>query len=326
MRLRRLTSNLSVVLLILGPLGCSELIQAETKGETGLDSSSSSSSSSTSPTGESSSTSETSVTASGGTESGTDATASTGPGTTTDPSTSTTTDPGTASDTSTGDPTTSTTTTTGPACVDEQCDLGVCIGDECGDPPSCLALHEAHGDLGDGTYTLDPDGPGGEAPIEVDCDMLEGGWSCVYFNDFEGGSEGWSKTDITTCDKKQILGGFDKLGKDTPVTRLFALYGIPHTELRLDAVLYAIDSWDKEDFRVELDGESLYSKKCNVNDGATCNHNDDLCGWPFNDGVVPFTAIGAHAAEDATLHFSASLNEGKKNESFGLDDVRVCIK
>jgi hypothetical protein len=204
--------------------------------------------------------------------------------------------------------------------------LGVCVDGECGEPPSCLALHEAHPELDDGVYTLDPDGPGGDAPVEVSCDMAEGGWSCVYFNDFEGGSEGWSKTDITTCDKKQILGGHDKLGKDTPVSRTFELFGIPHAELRLSAVLYAIDSWDNETFRVELDGEPIYSKKCDVWDAGTCNHNSDICGWSFRDGLLPFTTTAAHAAEDAVLHFSANLNEGKKNESFGLDDVRVCIK
>ena len=42
---------------------------------------------------------------------------------------------------------------------------------------SCKAYLDSGLSVGDGNYTIDPDGPGGEDPIEVYCDMTSGGYS-----------------------------------------------------------------------------------------------------------------------------------------------------
>jgi hypothetical protein len=49
------------------------------------------------------------------------------------------------------------------------------------DPVSCLAIHGTAEDRGDGLYWIDWDGPGGEAPVQVHCDMTNdgGGWTRV---------------------------------------------------------------------------------------------------------------------------------------------------
>jgi hypothetical protein len=193
-------------------------------------------------------------------------------------------------------------------------------------PASCLDILDSDPASPDGAYTIDIDGDGSEEPFEVECDMVGGGWSCVYFNDFEASSDGWSKTDITSCDGTQILGGYDKLGKDNPVSRTFDLLWIPHAELRLNFVLVAIDSWDNELFWVEIDGEAAWSKKC-AHNNSNCNQSNNLCGSGiFDDGFLPVEVIVGHDAPDVSAHFVADLDEGRKNESFGLDDVRVCVK
>jgi hypothetical protein len=50
-------------------------------------------------------------------------------------------------------------------------------------PASCFAIHTASPALPSGTYMIDPDGFGGEAPISVTCDMVTdgGGWTLVFF-------------------------------------------------------------------------------------------------------------------------------------------------
>ncbi|WP_240488871.1 fibrinogen-like YCDxxxxGGGW domain-containing protein [Labilithrix luteola] len=46
---------------------------------------------------------------------------------------------------------------------------------------SCAAIHDARPDLPDGIYSIDPDGDGPTAPVDVFCDMTNdgGGWTLV---------------------------------------------------------------------------------------------------------------------------------------------------
>jgi hypothetical protein len=50
-------------------------------------------------------------------------------------------------------------------------------------PASCAAIHAANPAMPTGTYMIDPDGIGGDAPISVTCDMGSdgGGWTIVFF-------------------------------------------------------------------------------------------------------------------------------------------------
>lgn len=50
-------------------------------------------------------------------------------------------------------------------------------------PASCSEIHTANPALPSGTYMIDPDGPGGDAPLLVTCDMMTdgGGWTIVFF-------------------------------------------------------------------------------------------------------------------------------------------------
>jgi hypothetical protein len=58
----------------------------------------------------------------------------------------------------------------------------VCEADACRTATSCAELHAQLPGLPSGTYTIDPDGAGGDAPLEVACDMVAeaGGWTIVF--------------------------------------------------------------------------------------------------------------------------------------------------
>ncbi len=68
---------------------------------------------------------------------------------------------------------------TAPCGVDEACVVGSC--EPLFHPKSCLEILNMSLSTGDGSYTIDPDGPGGAGSFDVFCDMTSagGGWTQI---------------------------------------------------------------------------------------------------------------------------------------------------
>ena len=83
------------------------------------------------------------------------------------------------------------------------CNTGVpCFGGMCGVPASCLAVQKLTPSAASGVYSIDPDGPGGAAPISTYCDMSTdgGGWTVCAQKDFAmaGPNNHMGLTELTT--------------------------------------------------------------------------------------------------------------------------------
>lgn len=63
------------------------------------------------------------------------------------------------------------------------CHAGLCAGGRCVRLPSCSAILLAGHSTGDGMYSIDPDGVGGEAAFRAKCDMTTdgGGWTRFHW-------------------------------------------------------------------------------------------------------------------------------------------------
>ena len=196
------------------------------------------------------------------------------------------------------------------------CFAGICKA------TSCVGVLALNPDAQDGDYSIDPDGPGGADPVNVTCDMAKGGWTCVFADDFQGQVAGWTDTKTYGCAGATILGRFGK----GPVGRAVGTLGVAHTQLRLEASFYALDSWDGEKAYARVDGTEVWTKNCNHSNAAACNQGDNLCANFWKDGLVEISAATAHNGPSALIEFGTGLDQGIEDESFGVDDVRVCVK
>jgi hypothetical protein len=97
-------------------------------------------------------------------------------------------------------------TGTGTYCADatKQCVAGTCQAIQ----KSCNAIHQADNTKATGTYQIDPDGPGGNAPFSAYCDMDHegGGWTMVMKinganQTFNFDSDYWSNATTLNPDK-----------------------------------------------------------------------------------------------------------------------------
>lgn len=200
-------------------------------------------------------------------------------------------------------------------------------------PSSCLEVLNCYPSATDGTYDIDPDGHGGNAPFMVNCDMANGGWTVIYTEDFASGdASGWedgsgvpSPVDTTSpCALyySEMLGGYEVFAVGASTVQTFDLLNIPHAEVsvRLDYLIF--DSWDGEYAIVSVDDAPLYNVLFDYRTGAV-----NACGGAWGDlGAQAVALQSAHSAAKVTVQVTSTLNSDATDESFGVDNVAIRIR
>ena len=194
----------------------------------------------------------------------------------------------------------------------------------CRAPKHCLELLMLAPGTANETYEIDPEGDG--APFKAYCDMEGGGWTQVYYDEFNA-KDGWSAGEITECGELgKVLGGAGQFGNDASTEKQIDLLHVEHAQIRVIAELAIIDSWDDEPVFAEVDGQEVAKKSCKHWDANTCGQNKNQCGGGYSDGNTNLAGDHDHAMDTALVKFHADLNENATNEAWGLDTMYVFVK
>jgi cysteine-rich repeat protein len=208
----------------------------------------------------------------------------------------------------------------------EDCSSGLCDRTCVGLYPTCLEMHMWHQSLPDGTYDIDPDGDG--TPIQVFCDMVNGGWTEAAREGFEAVT-GWSAGQTSSCGgwSTAMLGGAGQFGTGATTEKSFPLLGVPHKKVKVVAEAIIIDNWDAESLVLDIDGMQAASVVCSQGIPASCGPKEAQCGAPqWLEGKATLRGELVHATDTALVRFSSTLDMDAAEEAWGLDSVSVLVQ
>lgn len=206
------------------------------------------------------------------------------------------------------------------------CTTGLCDRTCVGLYPTCLEMHMWHQSLPDGSYAIDPDGDG--TPIQVFCDMVNGGWTEAARETFEAVS-GWSAGTTSSCGawSTAMLGGAGQFGVGATTEKSFPLLGVPHKRIKVVAEAIIIDNWDAESLTLDIDGQQAASVVCSQGIPASCGPKEAQCGAPqWLEGRATLRGELDHTTDAALVHFSSTLDEDASEEAWGLGSVSVLVQ
>eukprot|EP00299_Pterocystis_sp_00344_P004586 c15848_g1_i1.p1 GENE.c15848_g1_i1~~c15848_g1_i1.p1 ORF type:complete len:386 (-),score=89.84 c15848_g1_i1:33-1190(-) len=149
-------------------------------------------------------------------------------------------------------------------------------------------------------------------------------WSLSSLEDFEEtGTDGWSHGEMTECAGRRILGGHCVEKAIPDLSKTFENLP-PHTQVRITAKYYFIDSWDGESGYLRADGNTIWLDTYNHSSGEL-THGINLCGnsTPERKFGTPIDVTMPHTGSSLTLTFGATTDEHSCDESFGIDSVMI---
>ncbi|EGR30872.1 hypothetical protein IMG5_122030 [Ichthyophthirius multifiliis] len=138
---------------------------------------------------------------------------------------------------------------------------------------------------------------------------------------------GWStKPDVnpkvSTCGPYQLFGGYNIFGSKTVVSKSYS--DLPkHNRVIISFKLFFIDTWDKEDLYVIVDGVQIGKRT----KSETWGGQQSLCGWnKAQEEIYSVQFATYHVDSKLTLQIGDKLNQGKDDESWGMRDLVVTVQ
>ncbi|CAD8200579.1 unnamed protein product [Paramecium octaurelia] len=148
-------------------------------------------------------------------------------------------------------------------------------------------------------------------------EMLEQAFTELQFDDLKGWElhERQDPIYFTSCMGASLVGGFRVMGTGGYITKTFQIP--PHKNLRLQVVIYKIDSWDNEKFTIEVDDAQIWTHNWFV------ETNFNYCGQFWPDSKIYVDLIFEHTNEEANIKFSSTLNQEAFDESWGFREFTL---
>ena len=195
---------------------------------------------------------------------------------------------------------------------------------------SCKHIYDGGFSIGNGDYWIDA-APGGADPFEIYCDMDNGGWTRMIYDDGNAGN-GWNNTEITDCgcDAGNVHGMWG--GSPNNVTQTYPLVDIAHSEAKIQITYYAVDSWDNEYGRLYVDGNQVWQKNRTDCCGGGCQNFAEkvhsCCPKPWGGTTCRenVNVTLSHSGNSVEVSVRTTIGSAESDESWAFDDVYVWIK
>ncbi|MSQ84432.1 MAG: hypothetical protein EXR77_16380 [Myxococcales bacterium] len=186
---------------------------------------------------------------------------------------------------------------------------------------SCLEIWTLYPGTADGSFWLDLDGAGSQLPSQYACDMKNGGWTLLIFDDFEDGStKGWANGKAGSCgDLGKMLGGPGIFGSGAVTTKTVAAPA--HTQAKLFMHYIKGDQWDGETGIVQVNGNTVFSQK-----GISGVFGNKCGDWLWDEDKWDANWTGGHTAATVIVTATSTLNQSADNEWFAIDNVVLWVK